>query len=142
VQLHTLISLGVAVAVAGAAVKFGDYSARRIGAAVLVAWLGSQLLDSSNAYKTDLAMLALDAATLVYFVWISIRSRRLWTVIASAFMAIIVASHVATTIDLRVTIDTFKVSMAIWSYGILLCLVFGTWAGWRERRRAASQDRP
>lgn len=142
-QLHTLISLGVAVAVAGAAVKFGDYSARRIGAAVLVAWLGSQLLDSSNAYKTDLAMLALDAATLVYFVWISIRSRRLWTVIASAFMAIIVASHVATTIDLRVTIDTFKVSMAIWSYGILLCLVFGTWAGWRERRRsAASQDRP
>ncbi|EJL33694.1 hypothetical protein PMI01_01999 [Caulobacter sp. AP07] len=142
-QLHTLISLGVAVAVAGAAVKFGDYSARRIGAAVLVAWLGSQLLDSSNAYKTDLAMLALDAATLVYFIWISIRSRRLWTVIASAFMAIIVASHVATAIDLRVTIDTFKVSMAIWSYGILLCLVFGTWAGWRERRRAAaSQDRP
>ncbi|KRA56158.1 hypothetical protein ASD79_17510 [Caulobacter sp. Root655] len=142
-QLHTLISLGVAVAVAGAAVKFGDYSARRIGVAVLVAWLGSQLLDSNNAYKTDLAMLALDAATLVYFVWISIRSRRLWTVVASAFMAIIVASHVATTIDLRVTIDTFKVSMAIWSYGILLCLVFGTWAGWRERRRAAaSQDRP
>lgn len=142
-QLHTLISLGVAVAVAGAAVKFGDYSARRIGAAVLVAWLGSQLLDSNNAYKTDLAMLALDAATLVYFVWISIRSRRLWTVIASAFMAIIVASHVATTIDLRVTIDTFKVSMAIWSYGILLCLAFGTWSGWRERRRAAaSQDRP
>ena len=74
-QLHTLISLGVAVAVAGAAVKFGDYSARRIGVAVLVAWLGSQLLDSNNAYKTDLAMLALDAATLVYFVWISIRSR-------------------------------------------------------------------
>jgi hypothetical protein len=132
-----MFSLGLAVGTTGAALKFGDFSARRIGAAFLGSWLGSLLLvDVQDTYSTGVAMLAIDGATLVYFVWISLRSRRLWTAVASAFMAIIVASHVATTIDLRVTINTFRLSMAIWSYGILLCVAFGTFAAWRERRLA------
>ena len=141
-QLHTLISLGLATVVCGAAVRFGDHSARWNGAAFFASWVGSLLVYRINDYHTDLEMLAIDLATLIFFVWVSMRWRRIWTLVASAFMAIIVASHVATMIDLRVMINTFNLSMAIWSYGILLCLAFGTWAGWRERRRAAaSQDR-
>jgi len=129
-----MISLGLAVATTGVALKFGDFSARRMASAFLGDWLGSLLLvDVQDVYNTGLAMLSLDGATLAYFVWISLRSRRLWTAVASAFMAIIVGSHVATMIDLRVTIHTFRLSMAIWSYGILLCLAFGTWAAWRRR---------
>jgi hypothetical protein len=132
-----MISLGLAVGTTGAAVKFGDFSARRIGAAFLSDWLASLLVvDVQDAYNVGLAMLAADGVTLVYFVWISLQSRRLWTAVASAFLAIIVASHVATMIDLRVTISTFRLSMAIWSYGILACLAFGTWAAWRDRRTA------
>jgi hypothetical protein len=134
-----MISLGLAVGTTGAAVKFGDFSARRIGAAFLSDWLASLLVvDVQDAYNVGLAMLAADGVTLVYFVWISLQSRRLWTAVASAFLAIIVASHVATMIDLRVTISTFRLSMAIWSYGILACLAFGTWAAWRDRRKAGS----
>jgi hypothetical protein len=143
VQIHTLISLGLAAAVCGAAVKFGDDSARRIGGSFLLAWLGSLLAYRANAYSTEWEILAIDVALLIYFAWVSIRWRRLWTLPASAFMAIIVASHVATMIDLRVTIDTFNVSVAIWSYGILACIAFGTGAGWRERRRLnAAEERP
>jgi hypothetical protein len=33
---------------------------------------------------------------------------------------------------------TFLISMAMWSYGNLLCIVFGTWAGRRELRHPES----
>lgn len=139
-QIHTVISFGLATAVCGVAAKFGDDSARRVAVAFFLNWLGSLLAYSANAYTTEWEILALDVATLIYFAWVSIRWRRLWTVVASAFVAIIVASHVATMIDLRVTIDTFNVSVAIWSYGVLACIAFGTWASWRERHRSPVAD--
>jgi hypothetical protein len=139
-QVHTLISFGLATAVCGVAAKVGDDSARRVAVVFFLNWLGSLLVYSANAYTTEWEILALDTATLAYFAWVSIRWRRLWTVVASAFMAIIVASHVATMIDLRVTIDTFNVSVAIWSYGVLGCIAFGTWTSWRERHRSPIAD--
>lgn len=139
-QIHTAISFGLATAVCGVAAKFGDDSARRVAVAFFLNWLGSLLAYSANAYTTEWEILALDVATLIYFAWVSIRWRRLWTVVASAFVAIIVASHVATMIDLRVTIDTFNVSVAIWSYGVLACIAFGTWTSWRERHRPPVAD--
>jgi hypothetical protein len=136
-QIHTLISLLLAIAICGVAIWRGDYAARRIGAAQLACWLGSLLVYRRDAYNADIGMLAIDILTLFYFAWVSMRSRRIWTVVVSAFQAIIVASHIATIIDLRVTMGTFFMSMAVWSYGNLLCIAFGTWAGWRERRRQA-----
>ncbi|CAN5237529.1 hypothetical protein BH10PSE4_BH10PSE4_41040 [soil metagenome] len=135
-QLHTLVSLGLATAVCGAAVGFGDYAARRIGAVAGLAWAGSLLVHGKDAYNIDLALLTIDVAILVYFILVSMRSRRIWTIVVSAFQAIIVASHIATTIDLRVTLGTLYMSMAMWSYGILACIAFGTWTGWRDNRRA------
>ena len=133
VQTHTLISLGLATAICGVAIWRGDHAARRIGAAQLLCWVGSLLVYRRDAYNADFGVLVIDISALVYFAWISMRSRRLWTVVVSAFQAIIVASHVAVIIDLRVTMGTFFMSMALWSYGNLLCIAFGTWAGWRER---------
>jgi hypothetical protein len=67
-------------------------------------------------------MFGIDSATLAYFMWVSLRCRRIWTVAASAFMTLIVASHVATAIDFRLAINTFRLGMALWSYGILACI--------------------
>lgn len=134
-QLHTIISLILAVLVCGLAMWRGDKAAQWSGAVCLAGWLGSILVYRENAYNADYGVLAVDVAALVGFVWISIRMRRIWTVILSAFMAIIVASHVAVIIDLRVTLGTLIIGMAIWSYGVLACIAFGTWAGWRESRR-------
>jgi len=140
VQTHTLISLVLAILICGVAIWRGDYAARRVGAAQLICWIGSLLVYRRDAYNADLGVLVIDILTLVYFAWVSLRSRRLWSVVVSAFQAIIVATHVATIIDLRVTMGTFFMSMALWSYGNLLCIAFGTWAGWRERRRTAAVE--
>lgn len=116
----------------------GDKPARWIGAAFLASWLGSMLVYRRDAYNADYGILVIDILTVLVFVWVSMRTRRLWTIVASAFQAIMVASHVAVMIDLRVTLGTLFISMAMWSYGVLACIAFGTWAGWRGRDQARS----
>jgi hypothetical protein len=98
------------------------------------AWVGSLIVYRRDSVSADYGVLAIDVATLAAFVWISIATRRIWTILASAFVALIVASHIATMIDLRVTLDTLWMSMALWSYGVLACIAFGTWTARRERR--------
>lgn len=137
-QLHTLISLILAILICGLAMWRGDRAARGVGAVFLASWLGSMLVYRRDPYNADYGILAVDAATLVVFVWISMRTRRIWTVVASAFMAIIVASHVAVMIDLRVTLGTLFIGMAMWSYGVLACIAFGTWAARRGQGHARS----
>jgi hypothetical protein len=138
VQIHTLVSLILAALVCGLAMWRGDRAARWVGAAFLASWLGSLLVYRRDAYNADYGILAVDALTLVAFVWISLRTRRIWTVVASAFMTIIVASHLAVMIDLRVTLGTLFLSMAVWSYGVLACIAFGTWAARRGQGHARS----
>jgi hypothetical protein len=130
-QLHTLISLGLAVGTTGLALKHGDQPARRFAMAFLASWVGSLAVNGASIRGP--AMFGIDSATLAYFMWVSLRCRRIWTVAASAFMTLIVASHVATAIDFRLAINTFRLGMALWSYGILACIGFGTWSSWRER---------
>jgi hypothetical protein len=133
-QIHTLISLIVAVLICGMAMWRGDQAARWTGAVSLANWLGSLMVYRRDAYNADYGILAIDLVTLIVFVWISMRTRRIWTIVASAFLALIVASQVAVMIDLRVTLGTLLISMAMWSYGVLACIAFGTWASWRARR--------
>lgn len=140
-QLHTIVSLGLAVGTAGLALKYGDQTARRMGCAFLASWVTSLAVNNASTRDTGLAMFCVDSATLVYFVWVSLRSRRIWTVVAAAFMTLIVASHVATAIDFRLAINTFRLSMALWSYGILACIGFGTWSSRGERSGAPSHPR-
>lgn len=134
--MHVYISLSLAILTCGLAIWLGDVAARRIGAAFLISWIASLVVYRNNAQNTDLGVLLVDIATLFFFVWASITARLIWSVLASAFQLIVVASHLAATIDLRVTIGTFNMSMAMWSYGILLCIAFGTWTGRRDRRAA------
>jgi hypothetical protein len=132
-----MISLGVAVGTTGVALKFGDQTARRFGVAFLTSWAASLAVSYVSPLGRQPTIFFIDSATLIYFVWASLRSRRIWTIVASAFMTLIVASHVATAIDFRVAIDTFKLSMALWSYGILACIGFGTWSSRLARSRAS-----
>jgi hypothetical protein len=138
--LHVYVSLGLATLVCGLAIWLGDYAARRAGAGFLFCWIVSLLVYRNDGQNTDLGVLAVDIAALVYLLWVSLKTRLIWTLLASSFQLIVVVSHLATAIDLRVAIGTFNMSMAIWSYGILLCIAFGAWAGWRERQLYGSGE--
>ncbi|MEJ2817902.1 hypothetical protein [Caulobacter sp. CCG-8] len=135
-QLHTMISLGLAVGTTVFAVKSGDRAARRFGVSFLASWVASLVVSKLHLPGgASLAIFCIDSATLVYFAWASLDARRIWTAVATAFILLIVASHVATAIDFRVTLDTFRLSMALWSYGILACIGFGAWSSRRDQAR-------
>jgi len=137
--IQALISLGVAIVVCGAALRFGDKPARRIGAIMLGGWLVSLVVFRNSPRFTDMGVMVIDGVVAALFVWVSLSSRRLWTVVVSAFQLLAVASHLATFIDHRVTINTYTVSLAVWSYGILSVLAFAVWRHWREQRRAEGE---
>lgn len=138
-MLQIIISLGLAVLVCGLALRFGDSPARRIGAAILLAWFASLLVYRNSPRFADIGVMVVDGLVAVFFVWESLRSRRLWTVVVAAFQLLALASHLATVIDHRVTINTYKLSLAVWSYGILAMLAVAVWRHWREQRRVGGE---
>ncbi len=138
-MLQIIISLGLAVLVCGLALRFGDSPARRIGAAILLAWFASLLVYRNSPRFADIGVMVVDGLVAVFFVWESLRSRRLWTVVIAAFQLLALASHLATVIDHRVTINTYKLSLAVWSYGILVMLAVAVWRHWREQRRIGDE---
>lgn len=132
--IQAIISLGVAIVVCGLAVRFGDPPARRVGAVMLLGWIVSLLVYRDNSRFADGGLMLIDCLVAVFFVWESVRSRRLWTVAVAAFQLLALASHLATVIDHRVTINTYKLSLAVWSHAILLVLAWAVWRQWRQTR--------
>jgi hypothetical protein len=130
-----LISFAVAIAVCGLAIRFGDKPAQRIGMITLGGWIVSLIVFRNSSRFADTGLMLVDGAVAALFVWVSLSSRRLWTVVVAAFQMLGVASHLATVIDHRVTINTYRVSLAVWSYGILLVLAIAVWRHRRALRR-------
>lgn len=139
-MIQALISFGVAIVVCGLAIRFGDKPARRIGAIMLGGWVVSLIVFKNSPRFADTGLMLIDGAVAVLFVWVSLSSRRLWTVVVSAFQLLAMASHLATVIDHRVTINTYKLSLAVWSYGILLVLAVAVWRHWRDQRRTRAES--
>jgi len=133
--IQALISFAVAIAVCGLAIRFGDKPAQRVGMITLSGWIVSLIVFRNSARFADTGLMLVDGVVAVLFVWVSLSSRRLWTVVVAAFQMLGVASHLATVIDHRVTINTYKVSLAVWSYGILVVLAVAVWRHWRAQRR-------
>lgn len=132
--IQIVLSLGVALVVCGLAIRFGEAPARRVGAVMLTAWICSLIVYRNNPRFADGGVMLIDGLVALFFIWESLRSRRLWTVVVAAFQLLAVASHLATVIDHRVTINTYKLSLAVWSHGILLVLALAVWRDWNARR--------
>lgn len=129
-----MISLAVALAVCAAAIRFGDTPARRIGAAMLLGWIVSLVVYRNSPRFADFGLMAIDGLVAAFLIWVSLSSRRLWTVAVAAFQLLALASHLATVIDHRVTINTYKLSLAVWSHAILLVLALAVWRHWSAQR--------
>ncbi|MBI1684845.1 hypothetical protein [Caulobacter hibisci] len=129
--------LFLALAICGLAFWRGGPSASRIAIVVLGSWAASLVIFRHSRINPDVGLMVVDVLTAVLFMWESVRSRLLWTVAIAAFQLVAVVSHLAALIDLRVTINTYMMSLAVWSYAILLTLALGVWLHWRETRRAA-----
>jgi hypothetical protein len=130
-QITALLALGVC----GLAVWKGDRPERLGGLAAAITWVASAAAqDWPRADGPEYGIMAVDLAYLVFSLWLGLSSGRLWALCVAAFQLLIVLTHVATIIDLRIGQFGFFSAYFIWSYLIIVALGVGTLQAMRRRR--------
>lgn len=102
--------------------------------AVFVAWIGSAALQNrEHMFDPQYAIFALDLAAAGVFTAMALAWRRPWLMAVAGFQLLTTATHVAVIIDLRIWAYAYLTAYLVWSYLLLLALVWGGVEAWRER---------
>ncbi len=111
----------------------------RWGAAVLLLnWFGTPLVDNHHGFRTGIFLL--DLATLFVFAALSVWSRRLWLLLATALQLATVATHVAALVAPGILGRPYIIVLNIWGgWGVLLALLIGILTV-PKRRNARESD--
>jgi len=119
------------------AVWRGEKPERTGGLILAAAWGATMLVHRQGVYSPELAVILVDVAGLAGFIWLSLWSRRLWTVFMAAFQLDAVAAHIATLLSPHISGFTYITTTGLWGgYGLTFALAAGMW-GVERRRRAA-----
>ncbi len=135
---------GFATVVCAAACLWGGTTERAAGATLWIAWALSMAVGASGYKGPGNPVILIDTVVLVVFVGLSLRSRHIWLLLATASQLDDVASHFAARL-MHFGRFSYLIATGIWGgLFITLCLAAGT-LGYRQRRRrqiaaAASQD--
>lgn len=84
------------------------------------------------------ALVAVDAAVLVAFLVLVLRSRRYWPIWATAFHLIGLASHGISYVVPRGTMQAYAIFQGFWAYPMMLCIVAGSLS---RRSKRVGRDR-
>ncbi|MDB5433245.1 MAG: hypothetical protein JWP35_4361 [Caulobacter sp.] len=123
--------------VGGAALWLGDRPARLMGGACIAAFLATLFLqDHRDHYYPQYAVAAVDTVLLVFVIYLAVVYRRDWLTAAGGFMMLVVTTHVAYMIDLRIAANIRATAANVWAYLTLLSLAWGTWKAWQRKTRA------
>lgn len=118
-MVHLIWATGgtILVLVAGLLAHLRGGPPERWGAVILLTgWVVSELVDTME--RVRIGILEVDLCVLLGFVLLSLKTRRLWTLFAAAFMVNDVACHLI----------AFLPDIDGWSYITLL----GLWGGWLQ----------
>ncbi len=107
----------------------------RTGAVILAtSWGLTDLFHKHGVYGPEVSVILIDCITLLAFIWLSLWSRRLWTVFLSAFQLDAVASHFAVLLAPQIGSFSYITATGLWGgYGLVFALAAGMWG--IERRR-------
>ena len=129
------ITAAVALGVCAFAVWKGNRPEKLGGWGAAVTWIASAAAqDWPRADGPEYGILAVDVAYLAFSLWLGLSSGRVWAICVAAFQLLIVLTHVATIIDLRIGQFGFFSAYFIWSYLIIVALAVGTVQALRRRR--------
>ena len=135
-----LFGVFVVFVACGPALLLGDRPAKLMGAACLIAYVATVLLqDHGNHFSPQYGVAAVDTVLLAIVIYLAVTYRRTWLVLAGGFMMLIVANHFAFAVDLRMVANIRATAANVWGYLMLACLVWGTWTSWRDRRAPAAE---
>ena len=134
-SLASQIGLVILVLVCAFSAWAGGRSQKIVAAICLVAWIASAAVQDRTFKHPDYAQLVLDAGLMVGFVAMAVKGRQPWLSGVAAFQTLTMASHFAMILDHRIWPRAAITAYMIWSYLVLVCLLWGGVAGLIERRR-------
>ncbi len=113
----------------------GGWAERTVGATLWVAWVASLLIESHGPDRPGLQVILIDWFVLFVFVAVSLKERRIWTLLLVASQVDDVASH-ATAHLLHYGLYSYITATGIWGGQFLIgCLAAGL-IGYRRRSRS------
>lgn len=135
--LYSQVGAVITLLVVGFAFWKGEEPERIAAGAYGIGWFASMLVqDDVDLYGTQWSMMAVDVVMLGILAALVWKSRRGWTVWATALQLLVVMSHVLTLVDVRPSASSFYFVINLAGYGVLLAIAVGTFWTWQERRAA------
>lgn len=113
----------------------------RLAAAIcVIATIATHLVYvRKGAYEqVEIGVFIVDAATLLGFAYIALRSERFWPLWLTGLQLTTVFAHLMKAIQLDLMPQAYAAAARFWVYPIFLVIVIGTWRSYR-RRVAARQ---
>jgi len=83
----------------------------------------------------ETGLLLVDAAVLVAFVVIALRSERFWPLWVAGLQLTMSMSHFLKALDVALMPRAYAAAAVFWSYPILFIIAFGTWRHQRRQHR-------
>jgi hypothetical protein len=121
----------------GYALWRGNRDARIVGLICIAATLATRFAASPVSVRysgVELGLLAIDAAVLIGFVAVALRSDRFWPLWVAGLQLTTSTAHLMKAVDESLLPIAYGAAVALWSYPILIILAIGTWRGHRRMR--------
>lgn len=136
-MFYTLVSqisaIGMVV-VCGLAVLIGDRTARTVGVAAALVWLGSAVSEQYATKGAPLhAVIMLDVVFLMILGGATYLSHRTWPAFCLVAHAVGLAVHVSFAFEVEVSVWLYYTALTGSAWGVLASIGYGTWQAWRER---------
>lgn len=88
---------------------------------------------SERYANLEFGLLTIDAAVLLAFVAIALRSQRYWPLWVAGLQLTNSISHLMKVVDVDLLPRAYAAAAVFWSYPILLIIIVGTWRSHRRR---------
>ncbi|MEO6248684.1 MAG: hypothetical protein ABIO85_08925 [Sphingomicrobium sp.] len=134
---------GLLFGATGYALWRGDRDSRLAAIICLAAVALTQLMLQPVAHRyasVEGGVVAVDAATLIGFTLIALRSSRFWPLWIAGLQLTTMIGHALKAIDWALVPRAYGAALIFWSYPILLIVMGGAWRV--HRRRLAGVDAP
>jgi hypothetical protein len=134
---HQNIFRALLVLSCGYALWRGNRDARIVGLICIAATLATRFAVSPISVRysgVELGLLAVDAAVLIGFVAVALRSDRFWPLWVAGLQLTTSTAHLMKAVDESLLPIAYGAAVALWSYPILIILAIGTWRGHRRMR--------
>lgn len=134
-SLYELAWTVAAILAFGAAILAGGL-ARRAGGVMAIAWALSLAVDGRDWSLERVLLFAIDLGIAVYLVWLTRSHRPAWLIFTAACATLLVVNYGVFVVLPQVREWAFLSVSHLWSAAILVGLMWGAVATWRQGRRA------